>query len=48
MLDLGPDSGVRGAEIVAQGTPEQVAEVSGSYTGSYLKPMLERQAEPAE
>ena len=46
VLDLGPDGGVRGGEIVAQGTPEEVAQVSGSYTGSYLKPMLERQAEP--
>ncbi len=48
VLDLGPDGGVRGGEIVAEGTPEQVAQVSGSYTGSYLKPMLERQAEPAK
>jgi excinuclease ABC subunit A len=47
VLDLGPDGGVRGGEIVAEGTPEQVAQVSGSYTGGYLKPMLERQAEPA-
>ncbi|MEB3414624.1 excinuclease ABC subunit UvrA [Alteriqipengyuania sp. WL0013] len=42
ILDLGPDGGVRGGEIVAQGTPEQVAKVKGSYTGQYLAPMLER------
>ncbi|MEL7829307.1 hypothetical protein AAG604_14050 [Citromicrobium bathyomarinum] len=48
VLDLGPDGGVRGGEIVAEGTPEEVAAVSGSYTGSYLKPMLERARELAE
>ena len=48
VLDLGPDGGVRGGEIVAQGTPEEVAATDASYTGRYLKPMLERQAEPAE
>ncbi len=45
VLDLGPDGGVRGGEIVAQGTPEDVAGVSGSYTGSYLKPMLAKVAQ---
>ncbi|MHA6318199.1 excinuclease ABC subunit UvrA [Altererythrobacter sp. CAU 1778] len=48
ILDLGPDGGVRGGEVIAQGTPEEVAEVKGSYTGAYLKPMLERQREAAE
>ncbi|QZD95594.1 excinuclease ABC subunit UvrA [Qipengyuania gelatinilytica] len=48
ILDLGPGGGVRGGEIVAQGTPEEVAAVEGSYTGQYLKPMLERQREAAE
>ena len=48
VLDLGPDGGVRGGEIVAEGTPEEVAQVSGSYTGSYLKPMLERVNELAQ
>ena len=47
VLDLGPNGGVRGGEIVAEGTPEQVAQVSGGYTGGYLKPMLERQTERA-
>jgi excinuclease ABC subunit A len=48
ILDLGPEGGVRGGEVVAQGTPEEVAEVSRSFTGAYLKPMLERQKEAAE
>ena len=42
VLDLGPGGGVRGGEIVAQGTPEKVAKVEGSYTGGYLVPMLAR------
>ncbi|AXK43613.1 excinuclease ABC subunit A [Erythrobacter aureus] len=48
ILDLGPGGGVRGGEVVAEGTPEEVAAVEGSYTGQYLKPMLERQREAAE
>ncbi|MBX7515047.1 excinuclease ABC subunit UvrA [Qipengyuania sp. GH38] len=48
ILDLGPGGGVRGGEIVAQGTPEDVAEVPESYTGQYLKPMLERQSATKE
>ena len=40
VLDLGPGGGVRGGEIVAEGTPEKVASVEGSYTGGYLKAML--------
>jgi len=40
LIDLGPEGGVRGGEIVAEGTPEQVAKVKGSYTGGYLAPML--------
>ena len=42
IIDLGPDGGDRGGMLVAQGTPEQVAEVEGSYTGQYLKRMLNR------
>ena len=42
VLDLGPEGGVRGGEIVAQGTPEQVAKVKASFTGGYLKPLLTR------
>jgi excinuclease ABC subunit A len=40
VVDLGPEGGNRGGEIIAQGTPEAVAEVAGSYTGQYLKKML--------
>ncbi|WP_430415690.1 excinuclease ABC subunit UvrA [Parasphingorhabdus sp.] len=43
ILDLGPEGGVRGGEIVAHGTPEEVAQVKGSYTGGYLKDMLASQ-----
>ena len=39
IIDLGPDGGDRGGEIVAMGTPEEVAKVKKSYTGQYLKKM---------
>lgn len=42
LIDLGPEGGDAGGYVVATGTPEQVAEVKDSYTGQYLKPMLER------
>ncbi|QNL19056.1 excinuclease ABC subunit UvrA [Hyphobacterium sp. CCMP332] len=42
LIDLGPEGGDGGGEIVAAGTPEQVASVEASWTGRYLKPMLER------
>ncbi len=42
IIDLGPEGGDAGGEIVAQGTPEQVAKVKGSYTGQFLKPLLEK------
>jgi excinuclease ABC subunit A len=40
VIDLGPEGGDRGGYIVAEGTPEQVAEVEGSYTGQFLKRAL--------
>ncbi|MCQ2514717.1 MAG: excinuclease ABC subunit UvrA [Ruminococcus sp.] len=40
IIDLGPEGGDMGGKIIAQGTPEQVAETEGSYTGMYLKPLL--------
>ncbi|MGO1117450.1 excinuclease ABC subunit UvrA [Rhodovibrionaceae bacterium A322] len=40
IIDLGPDGGDGGGEIVAQGTPETVAQTAGSYTGGYLQPYL--------
>ena len=42
IVDLGPEGGVRGGEIVAEGTPEDVAQEPRSFTGAYLKPMLEK------
>jgi excinuclease ABC subunit A len=42
VLDLGPEGGVKGGEIVAEGTPEDIAKVKGSYTGHYLAPLLSR------
>ncbi|AWO74772.1 excinuclease ABC subunit UvrA [Geobacillus sp. G4] len=42
IIDLGPEGGDRGGQIVAVGTPEEVAEVEESHTGRYLKPILER------
>ncbi|KKC23910.1 excinuclease ABC subunit UvrA [Sphingomonas sp. SRS2] len=41
VIDLGPEGGVRGGEIVAEGTPEQVVKEPRSYTGQYLAPLLQ-------
>jgi len=41
IIDIGPEGGDGGGRIVAEGTPEQVAECDGSHTGRYLKPMLD-------
>ncbi|MEL7625551.1 MAG: excinuclease ABC subunit UvrA [Anaerolineaceae bacterium] len=41
IIDLGPDGGINGGEIIAQGTPEDVCETPGSYTGQYLKKYLQ-------
>lgn len=40
IIDLGPEGGSRGGEIIATGTPEKVAQVEGSYTGKFLKKIL--------
>ena len=40
IIDLGPEGGGGGGEVIAQGSPEAVAEISESYTGRYLKPYL--------
>ena len=42
LIDLGPEGGNGGGTVVCAGTPEDVAKCEGSYTGQYLKPMLER------
>ncbi|MCT2344909.1 excinuclease ABC subunit UvrA [Bacillales bacterium AN1005] len=42
IIDLGPEGGDKGGTILGSGTPEEIAELKGSYTGKYLKPILER------
>lgn len=42
IIDLGPEGGSKGGRVIAAGTPEEVAATPGSYTGEYLRPVLER------
>ena len=42
IIDLGPLGGYRGGRLIAEGTPEEVAKVEGSFTGKYLKALLEK------
>ena len=42
IIDMGPEGGDRGGTVIAQGTPEEVAQAAGSYTGIYIKKMLEK------
>ncbi|WP_370600613.1 excinuclease ABC subunit UvrA [Pseudomonas nitroreducens] len=42
LVDLGPEGGSKGGQIIAVGTPEQVADMEASHTGRFLKPLLER------
>ncbi|HEY4346738.1 MAG TPA: excinuclease ABC subunit UvrA [Gaiellaceae bacterium] len=44
LVDLGPEGGEAGGELIATGTPEEVAATEGSYTGAFLRPLLERRA----
>ena len=46
IIDLGPHGGDRGGEIIATGTPEQLTAIPESYTGQYLKPLLEASVRP--
>jgi excinuclease ABC subunit A len=46
IIDLGPEGGDAGGEIIAAGTPEDVAKVARSYTGQYLKTLLRKQTVP--
>jgi len=41
IIDLGPEGGDRGGELVGEGTPEQLCHVDGSYTGQYMKQFLD-------
>jgi excinuclease ABC subunit A len=45
IIDLGPEGGDGGGQIVAVGTPEEVAQIEQSYTGRYLQPILARDRE---
>ena len=40
IIDMGPDGGVNGGEIIAEGNPESICSVSKSYTGKFLKNLL--------
>ncbi len=42
IIDMGPEGGAAGGEIIAAGTPEQVAQIAASYTGQFVKPLLDR------
>lgn len=42
IIDMGPEGGIRGGEVIATGTPEEVAEVEGSFTGQYLKYVMDK------
>ena len=42
VIDLGPEGGAAGGEVVAEGTPEQIAQIDGSYTGKFLRDLLPR------
>lgn len=48
VIDLGPEGGAGGGQIIAEGTPEQVAEVKESYTGKFLKQEFEREKQLVE
>ncbi len=43
IIDMGPEGGDGGGTVIARGTPEQVAQAEGSYTGAYVRKMLERE-----
>ena len=42
LIDIGPEGGDAGGEIIATGTPEKVSATKGSYTGEFLRPILSR------
>jgi excinuclease ABC subunit A len=42
IIDLGPEGGDDGGDLVGAGPPEEIAALTGSYTGRYLRPMLEK------
>jgi len=46
VIDMGPEGGSRGGMVIAAGTPEQIASTGDSYTGVYLKPILDGRSVP--
>ena len=48
IIDLGPEGGVAGGQVVAMGRPEDVAKVEESYTGQWLAPLLARRAKRSD
>ncbi len=42
IIDMGPEGGDRGGTVIARGTPEEIARCKASYTGTYIKKMLEK------
>jgi len=40
IIDMGPDGGINGGQIIAQGSPERIAEINDSYTGNFLKNII--------
>ena len=40
IVDMGPDGGINGGKVIAEGTPEKVSQIDGSYTGSFLKGII--------
>ncbi len=47
IIDLGPEGGYKGGRIIATGTPEEVAQIAESYTGKYIKRMLNQEQRKA-
>ena len=40
IIDMGPDGGVKGGQVIAEGSPEKISEISSSYTGNFLKNII--------
>ena len=40
IVDMGPEGGIKGGKIIAEGKPEEICKINGSYTGKFLKPLL--------
>jgi excinuclease ABC subunit A len=45
IIDIGPEGGDRGGRIIAEGTPEEIAQDHTSHTGRYLKPLVDKKDE---